>query len=40
VTTLRRDVSMKRAVVIASELTGASKNQLYSAILEDKGSSE
>ncbi|MFP6826941.1 MAG: 16S rRNA (cytidine(1402)-2'-O)-methyltransferase [Pseudohongiellaceae bacterium] len=35
VKTLRRDISMKRAVAIASEYTGARKNQLYSAALED-----
>ncbi len=35
VKSLRRDISMKRAVAIASEFTGARKNQLYSAILED-----
>ena len=34
VNTLRRDISMKRAVTIASEITGARKNQLYSAMLE------
>ena len=35
VKTLRRDISMKRAIAIASEYTGARKNQLYSAALED-----
>lgn len=35
VKSLRRELSMKRAVAIASEYTGARKNQLYSAILED-----
>ena len=35
VKTLRHEISMKRAVAIASEFTGARKNQLYSAILED-----
>ena len=35
VKSLRHDISMKRAVAIASEFTGARKNQLYSAILED-----
>ncbi|MCH7672301.1 MAG: 16S rRNA (cytidine(1402)-2'-O)-methyltransferase [Proteobacteria bacterium] len=35
VKSLRHEISMKRAVAIASEFTGARKNQLYSAILED-----
>ena len=35
---LRTDVSLKRAVALASELTGARKNDLYSAALADENS--